>query len=405
MEIRPILSTLRKHRIPAILIVLEIAVSCAVLCNAIFLIGQRLSEMHASDAIDESGLTVIRMTGTDPKLAAAQTPRNLAALRSIPGVKAVAAFNKVPLSYMGGTANVWNKPESNPRGHPNVVLYMFTQGGANALGMRLMKGRLFRPDEFATSKTSQNFLPTTHVTLITQSLAARLWPGQDAVGKKVWVGTKHAFTVVGVVADVLRTRRSMQGGTSFHWCMFLPVSTSWHVFDYVARSAPDDRGRILRQGVKKFQALAPNAIVRGRLFSTIRANFFATNRSMIWILVLVCVVMLAVTAFGIVGLSSFWVRQRRHQIGIRRAVGGTRRHILQYFQVENFLLSTAGIVLGMILAFGINLYLMQHYQLDRMPWFYLPTSAVALWILGQLAVLGPALRASRVPPVVATRSV
>jgi len=126
---------------------------------------------------------------------------------------------------------------------------------------------------------------------------------------------------------------------------------------------------------------------------------------MVWMLMLVCVVMLAVTAFGIVGLTSFWVGQRRRQIGIRRAVGATRGHIMQYFQTENFLLSGAGVVLGMALAFGINLYLMRHYEITRMPWYYLPVSAVALWVLGQLAVLGPALRAAAVPPVVATRSV
>ena len=66
-------------------------------------------------------------------------------------------------------------------------------------------------------------------------------------------------------------------------------------------------------------------------------------------------------------------------------------------------MSTAGVAIGMLLAFGINLYLMQHYQMLRMPWYYLPASAIALWLLGQLAVLGPALRASNVPPVVATR--
>jgi len=127
--------------------------------------------------------------------------------------------------------------------------------------------------------------------------------------------------------------------------------------------------------------------------------------SMAWMLVLVCVVMLAVTAFGIVGLTSFWVQQRRRQIGIRRAVGATRGHILSYFRTENFLLSTAGVLIGLVLAFGINLFLMDHYEMDRMPWYYLPGGAVALWLLGQVAVLGPALRAANVPPVVATRSV
>jgi len=112
-----------------------------------------------------------------------------------------------------------------------------------------------------------------------------------------------------------------------------------------------------------------------------------------------------VTALGIVGLASFWVAQRRKQIGIRRALGATRADILRYFQTENFLIVTFGIVLGMALAYGLSLLLMKHYELPRLPWFYLPIGAIALWLIGQLAVLGPALRASNVPPVVATRSV
>jgi putative ABC transport system permease protein len=107
-----------------------------------------------------------------------------------------------------------------------------------------------------------------------------------------------------------------------------------------------------------------------------RSDYFANTSSMVWMLVLVCAVMLAVTVFGIVGLTSFWVGQRRRQIGIRRAVGATRGHILHYFQTENFLLSTGGVVVGMLLAFGINLYLMQHYAMTRMPWYYLPGTVV-----------------------------
>ena len=97
------------------------------------------------------------------------------------------------------------------------------------------------------------------------------------------------------------------------------------------------------------------------------------------------------------------MQQRRQAIGIRRAVGATREDILRYFQLENFLIVSGGIVLGVVLAFVLNLFLMEHYALRRLPWLYLPAGAIALWLLGQLAVLGPALRAAAVPPVVATR--
>jgi putative ABC transport system permease protein len=64
-----------------------------------------------------------------------------------------------------------------------------------------------------------------------------------------------------------------------------------------------------------------------------------------------------------------------------------------------------GIMFGAVLAIALNLVLMQYYELPRLPFFYLPIGAVALWALGQLAVLHPALRAAAVPPVVATRTV
>src|SRR5690606_19519717 len=117
-----------------------------------------------------------------------------------------------------------------------------------------------------------------------------------------------------------------------------------------------------------------------------------------------CVALLLVTALGIVGLASFWVAQRTRQIGVRRALGATRGQILRYFQTENFLLVTIGIVLGMGLAFGLNQLLMRHYELPRLPLAYLPIGAGVLWALGQAAVLWPARRAANVPPAVATRS-
>jgi putative ABC transport system permease protein len=126
---------------------------------------------------------------------------------------------------------------------------------------------------------------------------------------------------------------------------------------------------------------------------------------MIGLLVASALALLFVTALGIAGLANFWVQQRTRTIGIRRAIGATRADILRYFQVENFLIVAGGTLLGMLLAVALNLLLMSRYELPRLPLWYLPVGALALWALGQLAVLAPALRASRVPPVVATRSV
>ncbi|HEX7991705.1 MAG TPA: FtsX-like permease family protein, partial [Stenotrophomonas sp.] len=135
-----------------------------------------------------------------------------------------------------------------------------------------------------------------------------------------------------------------------------------------------------------------------------REVYFQQDRSMTRLLLGICLVMLLVTALGIIGLASFWVQQRTKQIGVRRALGATRRQIISYFQTENLLLTTAGIAIGMLLAYAGNLLLMNYFEIPRLPLYYLPLGAVLLFLLGQAAVIGPALRAASIPPIVATRS-
>ncbi|MGC1547494.1 MAG: FtsX-like permease family protein [Rhodanobacter sp.] len=403
MEIWPILVSLRKHKIPAILVVLEVALACAVFCNAIFMIGQRIAELNMPNAIDETVLVNISVKGVDPKLVNDDIPRALASLRRIFGVVDAAATTTIPFGKGLGVDSVSTKPNSTDT--PGASRYMFTQGGPKTFGLQLLEGRFFSDDEYVASKAGGTSVPISYGVIVTRSLARRLWPRQSALGKQLWMGSTHHYTVLGIVADVARPGGSGIGQSSAYYSTFFPVGPDPALTDYVVRSAPHERDRVLHEAIATLASLSPNAVVNGQTFTEIRSDTFANIRSMVWILVLVCVVMLVVTAFSIVGLTSFWVNQRRRQVGIRRALGASRGNILHYSQIENFLLSSAGVVLGMILTLRINLYLMGHYQMDRMPWYYLPVSAVVMWILGQLAVLGPALRASRVPPVAAIRSV
>jgi putative ABC transport system permease protein len=150
-----------------------------------------------------------------------------------------------------------------------------------------------------------------------------------------------------------------------------------------------------------------NRIVRNlKTIESIRRDCYANDRAMMIILGTVIFCLLSITALGIVGMASFWVTQRTKQIGTRRALGATRRSILRYFLTENFLITSGGLVLGALLTYAFSFWLMAHVQEAKLlPWQYLPIGFVCMWLLGQIAVFGPATRASRVPPAVATRSV
>jgi putative ABC transport system permease protein len=117
-----------------------------------------------------------------------------------------------------------------------------------------------------------------------------------------------------------------------------------------------------------------------------------------------CLILLCVTAAGFVGLTCFWVGQRHRQIGVRRALGARKIDILHYFQIENLLIAGVGVVLGVVLAVGLNMWLMTHYEMTRIPLLYVVTGVLAMLAIGQGAVFVPARRASNVPPVEATRA-
>jgi putative ABC transport system permease protein len=121
-------------------------------------------------------------------------------------------------------------------------------------------------------------------------------------------------------------------------------------------------------------------------------------------LISVMVLLLLVTASGIVGMASLWVNQRRKQIGVRRALGARRFDILRYFLTENILVTTVGIVGGIALALALNQLLVSQLELARLPLGYLAAGAVLLWSLGVLAVYGPAWKAASISPAIATRS-
>jgi putative ABC transport system permease protein len=143
---------------------------------------------------------------------------------------------------------------------------------------------------------------------------------------------------------------------------------------------------------------------RSKSLTEARAEAYQDDRGLAVILGVVCAALLAVTAFGIVGLTSYWVAQRRRQIGIRRALGATRNGIVRYFQTENFLIAAAGAALGIALAISANLWMVSAFEMERLKFGYPIVGALIVLLLGQAAVLWPALKAASIPPALATRA-
>jgi putative ABC transport system permease protein len=404
VDILPILATLRRHKITALLIVLEIALTCAIVCNAVFLISQRMHRMDMPSGVAEHELVQVQVVDIgDRPDAKARGEEDLAALRAIPGVKSVARINQLPFTDSSWNNSIFLSPtQTQPT--LNATMY-FGINVLQTLGTRLVAGRDFNPDEYAEYRDAiRDPKLTPPVVVITQALAQKLWPGESALGKTIYFDPQTPLRVIGVVDGLLRPSLS-EGENAAQWTTVVPLRFSGGG-SYALRTDPEQRQQAINAAITALKALDPKRIIRQqRTLDDARAEFFQADRAMAGMLVGVIMAVLLVTGLGIVGLASFWVAQRRRTIGVRRALGATRADILRYFQIENFLIVTLGILLGMALAYGLSLWLMAHYEMPRLPMSYLPMGAFALWLIGQLAVLGPALRAAAVPPVVATRTV
>ncbi|NYE28179.1 putative ABC transport system permease protein [Rhodanobacter sp. K2T2] len=403
MQIRPVLSALRRHRLATLLIALEIALACAVLCNAFFLIATRVSAMAIHSGVDESALAQIKLDCDDCN-ANDLNARVLSGIGKLPGVQSVSVINAVPFGDHAGTSGITLDVAGRHSGGV-VDFYVAGPGSFEAMGLKLAAGALPTKQDYGPVDT---FLPADASVWVTHALAEHLWSGVDPLGKEFWMDKYH-YRVTGVVAHLARPGGGEGGPETREWSVFVPALPGKNFSgNYLLRAEPAQLQRVLRDARAALAKIVPEAVLdqqASKSIGQLRDGYFQTDRAMAGILVGVITALLLVTALGIVGLASFWVQQRRRQIGVRRALGATRSDIVAYFQTENFLIVSGGIVLGMLLAFAINLLLMQHYELPRLPLYYLPIGALSLYAIGQLAVLGPALRAAAVPPVEATRSV
>ena len=171
------------------------------------------------------------------------------------------------------------------------------------------------------------------------------------------------------------------------------------------RAEPGQRDRLMAEVEALMEQNRGRLVLRNRSMEETMARTYSRDRAMIILLTTVVALLAVITALGIVGLAWFSVSQRRKSIGTRRALGARKLDILRYFMLENWIVTSSGLLVGGILTLVLNYFLDSSFQIGRIDWYYLPVGMLFLWVLGQLAVLLPARRAANIAPALATRSV
>jgi putative ABC transport system permease protein len=401
MHIKPILSSLRRSPTGAILVALQIALALAITVNSLYIVKQRLDLIGRDPGMDVANIFYVSWQPSSDRFQGEATMReDLQALRSLPSVAAATTVNALPLSGGGSSTSMYTEPgEKGRRGEINY--FQVDEQGLTTLGAKLAEGRDL--DASVVRKYERNSSETPSEMLVTKDVAKEMFPDESALGKTIYSAIGEPVTIVGVIDHM---HGSWPSWDKVGNVGLFPVIANEQYARYLVRAKPGRRDEAMRAAEEALDRLENGrAILRVRSLEYIAASTYADDRAMALYLSVVVGLLIGIAALGIFGLAAFNVGTRTKQIGTRRAVGARRIDILRYFLVENWLVTTAGVVAGCVLALLLGYWLSSAFELPRLNLYYLVAGVLALWIVSLAAALWPARRASLVSPAVATRTV
>jgi len=401
MDIKPILSSLRRSPTGAILVALQIALALAITVNSLYIIVQRIEQVGRDPGIDLKNIFYVSFVPSGDRFQGEVTMReDLQLLRGLPGVAAATVVNAVPLSGGGSASSMYTEPNEKGK-RSDMNYFQVDEQGLDTLGARLAEGRNF--DATTVRKIDRNSSEAPAEILVTKDVAREMFPGESALGKTVYTGLSQPVRIVGIIDHMLGSWPSWDNAGNV---ALFPVISDESFARYMVRARPGRRDEMMKMAEDALNKVDNGrVIIRVRSQEYIAASTYADDRAMATYLIVVIALLLGIAALGIFGLAAFNVSTRTKQIGTRRAVGARRTDIVRYFFLENWMITTVGVVAGCLLALLLGYWLSTTFELPRLKLYYLVFGALGLWCVGLAATLVPARRAAGVSPAVATRTV
>jgi len=382
-------------RLRSTLVVSEIALACVLLVGAGLLLRSFLHVLDVDLGFEPSHAAAISVDSDDGGDAAKRASIWQEVVRrttAIPGVEVTGISDNLPMSR-NRSWGIAAKGEQKTLNYIDIFVYIVSPGYLEAKGMRLMEGRDITWDDLANNR---------NVVIINQTVARRLWPGQDPIGRTAVTGGTET-QVIGVIADVRESSAEDNSGAQ----MYLPATKQFgpEGVNLVVRSKLPPTSlaisvmKTLRQinpgqpatEFKPIQALVDHATSPRRFFVLLVGIFSGLG--------------LLLASLGIYGVISYSVTRQTQEIGIRMALGATEARVRRDVIWKTLRLALVGIAVGTFASFVvarlIASLLFQTAQTDPITFVGM---VILLGAVGLLAGYLPARRASKIHPMIALRT-
>jgi putative ABC transport system permease protein len=390
------------QRLRQVLVVSEIAISLVLLAAAGLLLRSMVSLLNVDKGFNSHHVITMAVRPSpvrykDPKTEILYLQRILESVNSLPGVQAAGWVYTLPLT--GNSTNGGIKIEGHPGDSPNVDKQYVEGNYFQAMRTPLLKGRFFDP---------RDNLNSPRVVIVNQTLAQKVFPNQDPIGKRIDVGWGDPgwSEIIGVVADAKQEALTAEHRSS----TFMLYSQNAALMEYldtnlVVRTSQEPLSAVaaIRSRIQQLDPNQPLADVK--TMDDVLAESLAPQRAPAWLFGGFSAIALFLAAIGIYGVLSYFVVQRSQEIGVRMALGAQRSNVLGLILGQGARLIGIGVAIGIVggvwaaraltsLLFGVK-------STD------LPTFVGVSVLLAGLALVAcavPALRATRVDPLVVLRS-
>ncbi|MFL6515590.1 MAG: ABC transporter permease, partial [Chthoniobacterales bacterium] len=391
----------RGHRIRNALVVAEVAVSFTLLIGAGLLINSFMHLRNLDPGFRADHLLTMRVPLSqvkypDREKRTAFFDEVMRRVRALPGIESAAVGNNLPLTYDGDSIliSVEGLPDPPSDQHPDVILRVAGPNYFTTMGIPLVAGRDF---------TAQDNPRGSMVVIVAEKTARYYWPGENAIGKRIRTGSESPwFEVVGVVKDVRQNDFVKEPKMEMYMAYAQVAEFPPNALVVRTRIDPLRIAPTVRQEIWAIDKDQPVSDIRS--MDEIVSKAVARQRFSMLLLGIFAGVALVLAAVGIYGVMSYTVLQRTREIGIRMALGGQRTDMLKMTICHSLKLVLVGLTLGLAAAFVLtrvmNTLLFGISATD--PVTYLSISFVLL-VVAVLASYIPALRATKVDPMVALR--
>jgi putative ABC transport system permease protein len=384
------------------LLVVEVSLALALLVGAGLLVRSMARALGVELGFNPDRLLTMQLMPPDSDYDAARLRiffnECLTRVSALPGIESAAITHALPIdgSQWNTLVHAADKPVPQPGEFPNAEFTPVSANYFEAMSIRLLRGRWFNSADTANSPT---------VAVINETLARRIWPGEDPLGKRLRKGMPEMYSpwleVVGVVANVksygVESATPLQTYVPFaqspptnFWLVARTTGEPLQAASSVERAIHSIDKDLPVSSVRSMDQLLGNSLTARRLTLVLMGSFAALA--------------LLLSAIGVYGVVSYSVRQRTHEIGVRVALGAQRRDVLRLILAQGARLALLGIAIGLGAAMTLTR-LMEALLFETRPidsiTFTVTPALLALVVL--FACYLPARRATKVDPLRALR--